>query len=73
MSVSGRAAKDQEQLVQRYAELMRTIAWLEALPSATIPDVVAAQRARAIEELAQIDLLCARRRSPTKSRQCRND
>jgi hypothetical protein len=57
MSVSGRVAKDQEQLeAERFAKLMRAIAWLEALPSTTLPDVVATQSARAIEELAQIDL-----------------
>jgi hypothetical protein len=72
MLVSGRAAKDQEQLEQRYAELMRTIAWLEALPTTTIPDVVANQRARAIEELAQTDLHRARRGS-TKSEPSKNN
>ena len=57
MSASGPVAKNQEQLdAERYAMLMRTIAWLEALPSTTIADVIAAQHARAIEELAQIDL-----------------
>jgi hypothetical protein len=72
MSASGRVAKDQEQLEQRYAELMRTIAWLETLPSTTIPDVVAAQRARAIDELARIDLHRARRES-TKSEPYREE
>jgi hypothetical protein len=67
MSVSSRVTKDQEQLeAERHAESMSTIAWLEALPSTTIPDVVATQRARATEELAQIDLHRARRKS-TKS------
>jgi hypothetical protein len=71
MSVSGRVAKDEEDLeAGRYAELLRTIAWLEALPSTTIPDVVATQRARAIEALAQIDLHRARRKSSFSQREC---
>jgi hypothetical protein len=39
---------------ERFAKLRRAIAWFDSLPSTTIPDVVAAQRARAIEELLQI-------------------
>jgi two-component sensor histidine kinase len=41
---------------ERYAKLMRAIAWLDALRKMTIPDVVAAQRSRLTDELCQIAL-----------------
>jgi hypothetical protein len=49
---------------KRYAKLMRTIAWLDALPNTAIPDVVAAQRLRLTEELREVAL---RRLRPRKS------
>jgi two-component sensor histidine kinase len=41
---------------ERYAKLMRAIAWLDALRKTAIPDVVAAQRSRFTDELRQIAL-----------------
>jgi two-component system CheB/CheR fusion protein len=41
---------------QRYAKLMRAIAWLDALRKTAIPSVVAAQRSRLTEELRQVAL-----------------
>ena len=35
---------------KHYAKLMRAIAWLDTLHRTAIPDVVAAQRSRLIEE-----------------------
>src|SRR5215831_17297753 len=40
----------------RYAKLLRAIAWLDTLRKTAIPDVVAAQRSRLIEELRQVAL-----------------
>src|SRR5262245_44269287 len=41
---------------ERYAKLLRAIAWLDTLRKTAIPDVVAAQRSRLIEELRQVAL-----------------
>jgi len=41
---------------ERYAKLMRAIAWLDTLGKTAIPDVVTAQRSRFIEELRQVAL-----------------
>ena len=41
---------------ERYAKLMRAIAWLDTLRKTAIPDVVAAQRSRFVEELRQVTL-----------------
>jgi two-component sensor histidine kinase len=42
--------------VERCAKLMRAIAWLETLRKTDVPDLVAAQRSRLVEELRQIAL-----------------
>jgi hypothetical protein len=52
---------------ERYAKLMRAIAWLDALRKTAIPDVVAAQRSRLTDELSQITL----RRQRTVGHPCR--
>jgi hypothetical protein len=55
-----RAADDQQQAdAVRYAKLMDIISWLDALPNATLPHVIAAQRSRAVAELRQIALRLA--------------
>src|SRR5215467_7083252 len=41
---------------ERYARLIRAIAWLDTLRKTAIPDVVAAQRSRFVEELHQVAL-----------------
>ena len=46
----------QEADAERYAKLMRAIAWLDTLRKTAIPDVVAAQRSRLIEELRHVAL-----------------
>jgi hypothetical protein len=63
--VDARPEQDQQQQAdaKRYAELMDTIAWLDALPDTPISDVVAAQRSRLSEKLREIAL---RRLTPRK-------
>src|SRR5215471_17754119 len=41
---------------ERYAKLARAIAWLDTLRKTAIPDVVAAQRSRFVDELRQVTL-----------------
>jgi hypothetical protein len=41
---------------ERYAKLMRAIVWLDTLRKTAIPDVVAVQRSRFVEELRQVAL-----------------
>ncbi len=55
--ISARSDEESRQAdEQRYAKLMRAIAWLDALRKSAIPNVVTAQRARLTEELRQVDL-----------------
>ena len=57
-----RVSEDQELAdTERYAKLARAFARLEVLPNTTIPDVVAAQRARVVEELLRFALRRASR------------
>ena len=51
----------QEADAERYAKLMRAIAWLDTVRKTAIPDVVASQRTRLIEELRQVALRRQRR------------
>src|SRR5262245_64808431 len=53
--VGGRSDEESRQAdEQRKAKLMRAITWLDALRKTAIPDVIAAQRSRFIEELRQV-------------------
>jgi len=62
MNVGARSADQKLADMERYAKLVQAFAWLDALPNTTIPDVVAAQRARVVEELLQISIRRAGRK-----------
>ena len=55
--VSDQSGEELQQAdAERYGKLMRAIAWLDKLRETAIPEVVAAQRSRFIEELLHVDL-----------------
>jgi len=57
---SARSAEEQRQAdAERHARLVEVIAWLDALPNTSIPDVVTAQRSRLTQELRQVALRLA--------------